>query len=338
MESDSPATLQPADPDLATELDADEAAPAWLPVARGAMFFLGFFALLSLLAELRQPSAHSDLWWLDLRCPAPIARAGLALAAALLLAFAVRPTLPQALRRVTVALTAALLGLTIWRTLGFYSVVRAGTLHSEPALPFSLHLAACLTVALAGLRAPAAANRLERGGAWLFAIGFLVCAIAFPLAQIHCLGRTDYRRSAQGVMVQTGMVEHSGEECLQTACALIRDGLADELILAATTGEEPEPAEAMRRRAIAEGVPAERIRLLTASSVAEQNAALEGSRRVLAVGRYYELPRLRLLWSRTGRELCTVPVRATRPGSDVAWQIAREVGALWSCYLRPFAG
>lgn len=338
MEADSPAALQPVDADLATELDADEAAPAWLPVARGVMFFLGFFALLSLLAELRQPSPHSDLWWLDLRCPAPIARAGLALAAALLLAFAVRPTLPHALRRVTVALTAALLGLTIWRTLGFYSAVRAGTLHSELALPFSLHLAACLTVALAGLRAPAAANPLQRGGAWLFAIGFLVCAIAFPLAQIQCLGRADYRRSAEGVMVQTGMVEHCGEECLQTACALIRDGLADELILAAAAGEESEPAEAMRRRAIAEGVPEERIRLLTAASVAEQNAALEGSRRVLAVGRYYELPRLRLLWSRTGRELCTVPVREARPGSDLAWQIAREVGALWSCYLRPFAG
>lgn len=345
MEADSRATiLEPADAELAPELEPDEAAPVWVAVSRGVMCFLGFFALLSLLAELRQPAAHSDLWWLDLRCPTPIARAGLSLAAALLLAFAVRPTLPDTMRRVAVTLTAALLGLTVWRTLGFYSAVRAGTLQSELALPFSLHFAACLTVVLAGLRVPAAENRLDRSGVWLFATGFLVCAITFPVAQIYCLGHMSYRRSAEAVLVQTGVTDNSDGEspelaaCLQTACALIREGLADELILAAAAEEETEAAGAMHRRAIAEGVPAERIRVLTANTIAEQSSGIEGSRPILAVGRFHELPRLRLLWSRTGRELCTVPVRETRPASELAWQIAREVTALWSCYLRPFAG
>ena len=336
MEPEPHANLASADALPAIEPDVEESAPAWVALARGVMFFLGFFALLSLLAELRQPAAYSDLWWLDLRCPTPVARAGLALAAALLLAFAVRPTLPDALRRAAVALTLALLGLAIWRTLGFYSAVRAGGLRTELALPFSLHLAACLTVALAGLRAPAAADRLERGGRWLFAIGFLIGAFTFPLAQIHCLGRTDYRRPAGAVLMQIEADEGSSRACLRTACDLLRDGLADELLLTAIE-DEAEPAEALRRRAIAEGIPAEQIRILEGQAIAEQNSGIEGPRPILAVGHFYELPRLRLLWSRTGREVCTIPVPQARSASDVAWQVAREVGALWSCYLRPFA-
>ena len=344
MEVDLRATIQePTDADLAAELGPENAPPAWVAVSRGVTFFLGFFALLCLLAELRQPADHADLWWLDLRCRTPVARAGLSLAAVLLLALAVRPALPEALRLAAVTLTVALLGVTVWRTLGFYSTLRGGELRSEVALPFSLHLAACLTVALAGLRARVTANRLEPGGAWLFATGFLICAVTFPLAQIYCLGRTDYRRPAEAVLVRAeglrGSQYESPElaECIRTARALLREGLADRLILADGQGNT-ERAEAIRRQALAEGIPAEQIRVLSPEALAEKNVDGERSRPILAVGPFYQLPRLRLMWSRSGREVCTVPAPESDSGSERVWRIAREVGALWSCYLRPFAG
>lgn len=325
--------------DFVAEIDAEETPPAWVAVSRGVLFFLGLLALLSLLSELRQPGTHSDVWWLDLRCPAPVARAGLSLAAALLLAFAVRPTLPEPLRLLALALVACLLSVTLWRTFAFYSMLRVGTVRAELAIPFSLHAGACLIVALAGLRRRLPAGPLDGRGLWLFASGFLLCAVTFPVAQIYCIGSMDERRAADAVLVHTASDEGSAElaECMRTACGLIREGFADRLILAdRRSGTDAEWIAAVRRRAVEHGIPEDRISVAS-ETMTGKDSGVTGSRPILAVGQFYQLPRLRLMWSRSGREVCTVPVRDALPASELAWRIAGEVGALWSCHLRPFA-
>ena len=127
-------------------------APAWHAGARGVAMFFGSFSLLNLFGELRHSGFDANIWWIDLRpCPAPIARGLLAFAALLLISFAVRPHMHVLRRGTTILMGTLLFVASVWNVFVFYALLGQGHLRSDFALPFSLHVAACFAVILAGL-------------------------------------------------------------------------------------------------------------------------------------------------------------------------------------------
>jgi uncharacterized SAM-binding protein YcdF (DUF218 family) len=328
------------------------AGPAWLAVSRGVAGFLGVFMLLNVVAEMRHAGFDANLGWIDLRpFPAAAVRAWLMTAGVLLLAFAARPLRSPAWRGVAIVFVGLLLAVALWNTLAYYGLLRRGHLHGGPAVPFSLHVAVCLVVILAGLRqAPLESERRGRHR-WIAAGAFVACCVGFPLAQIHCAGRADYRRAADAAVVVGCQVHADGTpsealvDRVDTACRLYREGLVKRIVLSGGPGEgRVSEVEAMRRLVLAQGVPAEALEMdapgrdtvasvrNTAKLLQERSAAC-----VLVVSHFYDLPRIRLSYRRAGIEVFTVPAEQTQPLARQAWRSLGEAAALWWHYLRPLA-
>ena len=60
--------------------------------------------------------------------------------------------------------------------------------------------------------------------------------------------------------------------------------------------------------------------------------------RVLVVSHFYHLPRIKMAYARTGREVYTVPARESYFLRQMPLFLAREVAAFWVYYARGLAG
>ena len=326
-------------------------APAWLAVSRSVALFFGTFSLLNLLAEFRAPGLDANIWWIDLRpCPAPLARGGLALVGMLLVAFAVRPRLHPLLRRTTIVLVLLLFGIALWNSMVYYTLIRQGTIRSGAALPFSLHVAACLAVIVAGLVSKSSHSSHPQRDLFIGSVAMVICLVGFPLAQMYCFGRTDYHRKADVIVVFGCKAYASGRPSLtladrvETGCRLYLDGLAPKMVFSGGPGDgDVHETEAMRRLALQLGVAdadiiLDRDGLSTQATVANTTAlfAQRGWSRVLAVSHFYHLPRIKLCYGQADLDVYTVPADENNL-PHLAFLLTREVVALWVYYLHPLA-
>jgi len=338
------------DDDLPDEIPA---APAWLAVARGGAFFLGAFTLLLLLGEIRGLRADSHMWWIDLRpCPAPVARGFLGLTGALLVLFAIYPSMPRFVRRLATLCVMIFFTVSLWNAFGYYEQLRTGTLQTAIPISFSLHVAACLAVVLSGLISDRGSSAHPGRDLFLGLLTFALCAVGFPLAQIFCQGTVESLRPSDAAVVFACDLPR-GEEAapalearVETACRLYAEKRVRMLIL--TGGPGPDglhQSEIMRRGAIQRGVP--EADLIPETSGTNVEGAVKGTidqlRRndaaaALVVSDYYLLPRITLWYHLLGTDVETVP--ATGFAEPRGWrrqreEITREIGALWLVYLRP---
>ncbi len=326
-------------------------APAWLAVSRSVALFLGAFSLLNLLAEFRSPGFDANVWWIDLRpCPAPLARGVLALVGMLLVGFAVRPQLHPLLRRMTIAVVMLLFAVALWNSIVYYTLIRQGAIRSDVALPFSLHVAACLAVIVAGLLSkPACSSRPQRDLV-IALVTLAVCLIGFPLAQMYCFGKTDYRRKADVIVVfgcrayADGRASPALEDRVRSGCRLYLDGWANKMIFSGGPGDgDVHETESMRQLALRLGVPDADIildpnGLSTQATVANTSAMFteRGLKRRLAVSHFYHLPRIKLCYAQAGIDVYTVPADEKNL-PNLAYLLTREIVALWVYYLHPLA-
>jgi len=322
-------------------------APAWHAVARGVALFVASFTLLNIFSELDQPMATSEFWWIDLRpCPLPAARGALSFAAVMLLCYALFPRMNAVRRSMTFATLLVLFSVCLWKAAEYYQALNQGTILSEFSVPFSLHVSAALAVVLLGARSRAGRSTYPTRD---FVVGILtvaICAIGFPLAQMHCFGKTDYRRAAPLAVVFAGN-DVSGDETagaplerVETGSELYRDEMVGRLLL--TGGSKHSDVletNVMLKRATKLGMPQSAIIVDTegedlASSVRSTSRILRGLGvgHVLAVSDYYSLPRIHLLYRGEGIEVHTVPAEIPAlPADDWRLQL-EEVSELWLHY------
>lgn len=361
----------------------------WHSLPRGLALFFGGFALLNILGDFRQAGFDANLSWIDLRfLPAGLRRALVLVAAASLVSYGLRP--PGSGWRRGLALGAAgILGLaSLANAAQFYLLLARGTIHAGMPVPLSLFVTAALGLVLAST-AGAFCSRLTPvpyspsdaretigeepghpggkrpedalchgtprgrrcGGAFSALAVCLGCLILFPLAQMFCFGKTDYRRPADAVVVFGARAYADGRpsdalaDRVRTACGLYREGLARKLVFSGGPGDGAVPeTEAMRRMALQLGVKGEDILLDAAGSSTQATvrntepmlAQLQAAR-VLVVSHFYHLPRIKLAYQRAGWEVYTVPARESYLLSQMPYNVAREVAALWVYYLRPLA-
>lgn len=318
-------------------------------IARGLALFWGSFALLNLLGELWAAHFDANHWWIDLHpLPPHWGKAILTAVAVLFVTYALRPEMSAWRRRLTVgAGMLSCLG-TLANAVQYYAIRQSGQLHA--ALPVPLSLVVAPTFAFIGWRAWRARHGHLNHGHWCsLLVTFVMCLVAFPLAQMAFFGATDYRRPADAAVVFGARAYASGypsqalADRVRTACRLYSQGYARQLIFSGGPGDgEVHETEAMRRMAVRLGVPDRAILvdengLNTQTTVRNTVPMFEDNsiHRVLAVSHSFHLPRIKMTYQRAGRDVFTVPAQTADVLNSMPWLVAREVLALWAYYWEP---
>jgi len=342
---------------LSPELRDFSSAKNWLAdflinaFPRGVAMFLGGFTLLNLLGEVRLPGFDANLWWIDMRAfPQTLANGFLFLSAAGLIAYAVRSPRSLWRRILTLGCVAVLIIVSLVETVVFYRLLLQKAIHAGIPVPLSLVIGAALGLILASL-VPGSRFRNESNHFLPTVAVCFACVLAFPLGQIFCFGKTDYRRPADVAVVLGARVYSDGRpsdalaDRVRTACGLYRDGLARKLLFSGGPGEGAiHETESMKRLALKLGVKESDILcdvtgLNTQATVRNTEAmfARLHASRVLVVSHFYHLPRIKLAYQRAGWDVYTVPAKESYLLRQMPYNIAREVAALWVYYLRPLA-
>jgi len=323
---------------------------AWRGVGRGVAMFFGCFALLNVFRDSWGTGYDAHLWWIDLRpCPSSVARGFLALSGTLYILFATLPQLPKTLRRLTLSMTMALIGVACWNAIGFYRLVKSGSISAGFPVPFSVHIGLCLALIAMGMVGKQAQRSDRLRDAVIGFVAFLACAICFPIGQMFCYGMTDYRREADVAVIFGCRVYPDGRpsqalaDRVLTGCELYRAKLVRKLLFSGGPGDgNVHETDAMKRLAMENGVDEadiliDRDGFNTQATVDRSIPQLRtaGLSRVLAVSHSYHLPRIKLCYQRGGLDVLTVPASELTPLHAKNAFIAREVAALWMYYLRP---
>lgn len=317
-------------------------------LVRGLALFIGMFSGLNVLGSVLGEGFGADLWWIDLSVlPAQIGTVFAALAAGLLVAYAVAPDVSPLRRALTAGACAALTLVALINVAGFYDAWRAGSIDPGVPLPFSALVAGAL-VAI-GLDVWVRGGHESTVFEHIVTVACaLLVALAFPLAQVYFFGTTDYRREADVAVVFGAKVHSDGrlswslEERVQTGVSLLEEGYVDALLMSGGTGANGvDEAEAMRLRAIELGVPAEAILtdslgVDTDSTVRDTVVLLGGPNgaRVIAVSQFYHLPRIKMSYAAAGQEVYTVPAESLIPISKTPLFVAREIPGFWVYWMR----
>jgi uncharacterized SAM-binding protein YcdF (DUF218 family) len=314
--------------------------------------FLGGFSLLNLLGELRFPGFDANHWWIDFRpAEAGAVQLFLCIVSIFLLAYSLCPKMSDWRYKITSTLTAILLVITIWNMMHFHILLYKGTIKAGFPLAFSLFVSIALGIVLIALALPKVGlyGNKPLSSKIAFTITLLICLVGFPLGQMFCFGKTDYRRQADTIVVFGARVYANGRpsdalaDRVRTGCGLYLDGLADRMIFSGGPGDgDIHETESMRTMAVRLGVPKEAILLDTEglNTQATVNNTSEifdrlGVKRVLAVSHFYHLPRIKMSYQRRRWEVYTVPAKETYLLTQMPKYILREVPAIWLYYFRP---
>jgi vancomycin permeability regulator SanA len=315
-------------------------------IARALALFFGGFGLLNTLAGLRLPGLDANLWWIDLRAlPELPTKFFLLLASLCLIGLAFRPPQSFVRRILTMISTGLLAAVSIWNTCEFYSLLAHGTIRPLIPVPLSLFIFVVLVLILRVASRPPPPSRISLRVVAAFAI----CLVCFPLAQMICFGKTDYRRPADAAVVFGARAYADGRpsdalaDRVRTACQLYRDGLAKKLIFSGGPGDGAvHETESMRRMALKLGVKPEDILMdvtgLNTQATVRNTELLFSqlkARHIIVVSHFYHLPRVKMAYLRDGWEVYTVPARESYFLRQTPYMMVREVAALWVYYLRP---
>lgn len=323
--------------------------PALVLLARALALGFGAFSLLNLAVGFVRPGFDANLWWIDLRpLPPWAAIALLAASGVVLVAFGLRSPRRGTWRWRTGWLLAGFL--TVLTTGNAFTVVRlAGGANLRLGFPVPLSAAVAAAFALITWQAWRG-DRTSPGHRERVVLAGLVATLppAFALALMVCLGTTDYRRPAEVAVVFGARTYADGRPSdalanrVQTACDLYRAGLVRRLVMSGGPGDGAvHETEAMRRMAMAQGVPASAVvidpdGLSTAATVRNTAPTFRdlGPGRVLAVSHAYHLPRVKLAYQRAGIDVRTVPAEDEAGFGWLPSNLGREIAALWFYYLR----
>ncbi len=349
--NESESDCRPLSSNEGAEVERTYERTPWTVVAswgRGVALFLGVFTLLNILGELRYPGFDANIWWIDFRFVDEwFGRSVLALAAVFMLAFVAKPQLSGWRRTATLVLTIILYLVCIYNVVVFYVLLAKGRI-TGIWIPFSLFVSMSMEVVgiAVVVKRPPGGWRRER---LITLVVLLFCGVGFAVAQMFCFGKTDYRRQADVIVVFGARVYADGRlsdalaDRVRTGCDLSLEGLADRIIFSGGPGDgDITEAEAMKRAAIKQGVPAEAILLdergvNTQATVENTTIMFEQMKlsRILAVSHFYHLPRIKMTYLRHSRDVWTVPAKESYLLRAMPKYMAREVVALWLYYLRP---
>ena len=317
-------------------------------LARGVALFTAGFCLLNVLGASRRVGFDANLLLMDVRwLPEGLATGLLVIISIVFLAFGFQPAMGQARRRATMGCAGLMAIVALANTIEFFWLLLTGGITASFPVPFTL-----LCALGWGLIARVAWRQTSESpvDGLVWPVFSAVClALVFPLLQMFCFGKTDYRRPADTAVVFGARVYEDGRpsdalaDRVRTACQLYNQGTVRHLIFSGGPGDgRIHETESMKTMAIGLGVKAEDIQLdydgvNTRKTVENTVRMLRGSEstRMIVVSHFYHLPRIKLAYQRAGWEVYTVPAHESYILRQLPFNMAREVAAYWAYYLRP---
>jgi uncharacterized SAM-binding protein YcdF (DUF218 family) len=266
--------------------------------ARGVALFLGGFSLLNLVGGWLLDGFDATALWIGLRRWGAAGTVALACATLALLAVGLGGKLSARARVAALVALLVALAATAVDALTFFSLWRRGVIEPGVPVPLSIVIGSCLVwIAATHLRNGEASSRRPLPIAGVA----IACALALPLAQMGCFGRTDYRRRADAAVVFGARAYADGRpsdalaDRVRTGCRLYADGYVRTLVFSGGPGDGAvHETESMRRMALAAGVPDHAIVLDAGGTNTEATVRStvtllrrSGARRVLAVSHGY---------------------------------------------------
>lgn len=316
--------------------------------ARGPLLLFGGFLMLNVVGELISPRFDQSVWITDLRTWPALLRALFLLAlGATLIVLALKKSTTPNFRAVSILVLFVATLLALWQSVVFFRTWTNGSF--EPGIPVPFTLIVALVFAALVYVLLKDKWQIEQL-CWLpFAAGLALAAIVFPLAQMAFFGKSDYRRSADAIVVygartySDGRLSDALADRMRTGIALYKDGFAPKLILSGGPGDGSiHETEAMRDFAHKAGVPLEAMELdkdgLNTDRTAQNVSKLvkeQKLNRILAVSHFYHLPRVKMSLQRENIQAFTVPAKESYTLRKMPLLIAREVVAVWAYYFRP---
>jgi vancomycin permeability regulator SanA len=323
-----------------------------LVFARGLALFFGVFGLLNAVASWRGRGFGQNVLWIDPRpLPDVAAQPLVALAAALLLVWAVWPDCRPWRRWSTMAAAGVLAAIALWNAGSFYWWLATGAIDPLVPIPLSLFVGALMVWLVWVVRRPAPRRTPAAAIAGIVVVGGMA-ALLFPLCLMVFFGTTRYERPSDAAVVlgaqvfRDGSLSPSLSDRVRTGADLYLDRLAQLLIVSGGRGDGGRhECDAMRSYAEGLGVPADAIVEdrdgVTTQATVDDTMALfrrDGIRRVLVVSQFYHLPRIKMAYQRAGIDVWTVPARADHFIKQTPLIMAREIPAFWLYYLRGLTG
>jgi uncharacterized SAM-binding protein YcdF (DUF218 family) len=326
-------------------------------LTRGGALFLGGLLLLSYPLSFAEPIRYdATIWWVDLR----FLPSGLGTMCSLVFGFALlhRAVWPQAGERVVRGRRIVLGLLFAVLVLNTLATWRASL--GEVSLGTPIPLTAVLAVCVGWMWRSGVPRRLSQNAAAKTrrCAGVLACACACALlaavGQMVSFGESDYRRSADAILVYgckayaDGTPSQALADRVHTAAQLYHEGHAPLLVISGgpIRDSDRHETEVMADYAESLGVPREAIRLdregWNTQATADHLGAVLGdvqpghmAPRILAVSHDYHLPRVKLTLERRGLHAYTVPAEIRRGLPGKPYFMARETVAWWVYFFRP---
>lgn len=317
-------------------------------ILRGTALFFGLFSLANTVVSQLGNSRLEDIWWVDFSfVPAPLATLCSVTFAALLIAFALKPTM-RAWRRIATSGMLALFALVaLFNTLSYYKALQQGTISADIPVPFTLIMMViyiAMTIAVMTMHETSGSM-----GEWVgLVLIFLSWFIIFPLAQIQFFGHTDYRKDAQIAVVfgarvyPNGNVSEALKQRLDTAVELYEDGNVSQLYLTGgIDADGVDETKGMLAYVVKKGVPADDCILdnkgsNTDASVSDSIAYFKEHNitDAIAVSQFYHMARIKMAYRADHFNVYTVPAKRTRDIPGEEFTVMREIPAFWVYWLR----
>ncbi len=317
-------------------------------IVRGTALFFGCFSLINTLVSQLGSSRLEDIWWIDLSfMSAPFATVLAILLAVALIFFALKPRMNAFRKVLTGIITLVYAFISLINVLTYYKTLQAGTISSRVPLPFSLIMFVIfLAIACAVYTMHTYPSKVSEYV--LFVVVVAVWLVLFPLAQIELFGRTNYETKSEMAVVFGARVYPNGspsatvKDRMDTALDLYKRGLVEKiLITGGVDADGIDETKGMLNYGIQQGVPKAAFVLdnqgdNTDASVKNTTAYFRehGITKVLAVSKYYHLPRIKMAYRAQHFNVRTVPAFEPRPIAGESFTVMREIPAFWVYWLR----
>ncbi|MDR3136369.1 MAG: YdcF family protein [Coriobacteriales bacterium] len=316
---------------------------------RGLAAFFALYSLLALASTALLGTYNQNAWWIDLSGLPPWGSLVLQLATTLALAYFAAHVSRHWMVRIALALPVALVALFAFANAdSVYSIAASGLIILGFPLPFSVFVGLIFSlitaaILLADLLAPPGARFSRLLTLLCVVLSFALAVLLFPLGQMFCFGTTEYRERVDAAVVLGAQVYPDGtpspvlQDRLDTGIRLYQQGLAPVLVMSGgIDADDVSEARAMREYVVKQGVPIYDIVIDEYGSNTQRTAAntvdtlrAAGLTKVAAVSNFYHLARIKMLYLSEGLDVVTVPCQTVKAGSDVTFNVLREIPGWW---------
>lgn len=230
----------------------------------------------------------------------------------------------------------------------FYQVVLSGRVHTSVPIPSSILVCAFFAALAEDIYRGCPSEPWTKRGIFRFVSTSAVVAATLPLLLMFTHGPTNYAREADCAVIFGARVWDDGTpsqalaDRVDEGIRLYQRGLVKKLVMSGAIDARngfSEP-EVMKKRAVDAGVAAADVLLdemgVDTSATVRNTAELmrrEGFSKALSVSHYYHEPRAKMLFSRAGVRVYTVPAKMTRRLLKEPIFILREILAYYHSWL-----